>query len=77
VESDICEQLPAFNLQNTCCCSPLPDCSPPGEGGGGSASFEQAKKANTVAKIAANERKRLVFIVSSQAEKLKISYNNF
>jgi len=63
-EYDFCEQVPEFNLQKTISDELLegsPPCCPPPEGD----SLEQAKNANTTAKIAANERKRLVFIENS------------
>jgi len=56
VENDICEQVPAVNLQKTCWLPP--DESLEGSlGGGEGSSLEQAKKVNTKAKIAAKERK--------------------
>jgi hypothetical protein len=69
VESDICEQLPAVSLQKIFCSLPPEslEVSPPG--GSDGESLLQAEKVNAMAKIAANGRKWLVFIVNS--------YNNF
>jgi hypothetical protein len=62
-ERVICEQVPEFNLQETISLPPdeLLEGSPPPDG----ESLEQAKKIDAMAKIADNERKFLVFIVTS------------
>jgi hypothetical protein len=55
VESDICEQVPAFNLQKTYCSCWLGDDPPPLSGGGESSLLEQEKvKAKASPKVAAN-----------------------
>ena len=78
-ESDICEQAPAVNLQKTIWLPP--EESLEGSlGGGEGSSLEQAKKVNAMAKITANERKRLVSITNSQFGKAKnfhIKISNF
>ena len=62
VESDICEQAPEVSLQETFSDELLEGSL----GGGEGSSLEQAKNANAMAKIAANERKRLVSIKNSK-----------